>query len=157
MLLVSLNIKGMQASRLSGFTIIEVIVALGVISLFVAFFFQIYLTTESQRIGVMRRVTASDIAYTNLRKFSAKPGSLSCTSDMDLTVNANAPGTVISTAAYAFTPETVSSTLGSNATQTVLAFAPSGCAAYGTNPVKIVSKVGYGTDGEEVVHASFVN
>lgn len=146
----------MQSEHSSGFTIIETVVTLAVVALFATFFFQLYLTSESQRIAVLRRSTASDLAYTNLRKFASKPSGLTCTTDMDLSANANAPGTVISNATYSFTAETAPSILGQNVTQTVTAFAPSGCTTYSANPAKIISEVSYGTSGEKIIHAAYV-
>ncbi len=152
-----------------GFTIIEVTITLAVVALFIMFFFQMYLTMESQRLSVLRRSIASNIAYSNMRKFAAKPGIASCDiAKMDLTVNPNAPGLVLGSndnyptsnrSAYGFVAEPPDSTkvLGQNAKQTILAFAPSGCANMNTLPIKIVSKVTYGTTGEEVSHAAFLN
>lgn len=146
----------MHTTRSSGFTIIETIVTLVVVSLFMAFFFQLYIASESQRLATLRRATASDLAYTNLRKFAIKPAGLTCSADMDLSVSSTAPGTVVSNATYLFTAETTPGILGQSVTQTVTAYAPSGCATYNSNPAKLISEVGYG-NGEKVVHAAYVN
>ncbi len=56
----------------AGFTIIEVIVTLVIISLFLTLFFQLFLVSQSQRVAVMQRAAANDIAQSNLRKITAK-------------------------------------------------------------------------------------
>jgi prepilin-type N-terminal cleavage/methylation domain-containing protein len=58
--------------RQSGFTVAEMIVALVVLSLFMTLFFQLYMVSESQRLSVVRRAAASDIAMTNLKKITNK-------------------------------------------------------------------------------------
>jgi Tfp pilus assembly protein FimT len=148
----------------AGFTIVEVVVTLAVTALFLTLFFQLYLTMESQRIGVARQAQASDIAYSNLRKFTTRPGIGVCTSDMDMTVGTpqglllgDETGTVMT---YGFTAEPSDTTrgLGGNVHQTVRAFAPKGCgSAYATTPIKIESTVSYGTNGDKVTHANYVN
>lgn len=148
-------ISTMNANNAAGFTIIEMVVSLAIVALFLLFFIQLFLTTESQRISTLRRTTASDIAYSNLRKFASRPA-LACNTDMDLSATANAPGTIISTPTYSFTAETTPGVLGTGVTQVVRAYAPSGCTAYNANPVKIISEVTYGTN-EKIIHAAFVD
>ncbi len=151
----------------SGFTIIEVLVTLIVTALFLAIFFQSYLVVESQRLGVARRAKASDMAYTNLRKFSVRPSTLTCDATMDLTAAdaASKPGKLLgdetnssasTSSPYGFLAESTEGTisLGANTQQRVVAFAPNGCSDFANSPVKIVSTVTYG--GETVVHASYV-
>lgn len=152
-----INISTMRKSQSSGFTIIETIVTLAIVVLFVTFFFQLYMTTESQRLASLRRTTASDLAYTNLRKFAAKPAGLTCTAAMDLSLSSSAGGTVVSNGTYSFTAESVPAILGQNVTQVVTAYAPSGCASYNANPVKLISEVSYGSNNDKVVHAAYVN
>ena len=144
----------------SGFTIVEVVTTMAVMALFLTFFFQLYITMEKQRIAVLRRTTASDIAYSNLHKFPSKPAGLTvCDSvKMDLIAYPNAPGLILgdeTSSTYGFVPES-SKGLGANVKQSVVAYAPRGCANFATMPVKLVSKVSYGVDGEEAVRASFV-
>jgi Tfp pilus assembly protein FimT len=150
----------------SGFTIIEVIVTLGVTALFLTLFFQVFLTMESQRVSVARQALANDIAYANLRKFATRPTIAPCPDSMDLTTGdpATKPGLLIgdetgSVAAYGFVaePTDVVRKLGSNIHQSVRAFAPKGCAALATTPIKIEATVSYGSNGDKVVHATYVN
>lgn len=137
-----------------GFTIVEVVVTLVVTVMFLTAFFQTFLVMQSQRVNLSRQAKASDIAYSNLRKITTRPVGLSCDSSMDLIANASAPGKDLS--GY-FTPEpaSVTSDLGT-ITQTMKAYAPAGCSAFDTTPLKIVSTVTYGTSGDSVVHATLV-
>lgn len=145
----------------AGFTIIEVLVSLIVLALFVGFFFQMYLAMESQRVLVLRRSVASDIAYKNLRKFPARPGITmqDCTnSNMDLRTNAisASTGLVLGTQAnvtanaYGFIAENTSQ-LSTASTQRVVAYAPYGCAS---TIIQVVSSVSFGN--EEIRHVSYV-
>lgn len=136
----------------SGFTIIEVVVTLAVTALFLTFFFQMYLAMESQRISVARQALASDLAYSNLRKFTTRPAEADpCdAASMDLTGPLPNNGKDLT-----FIPEPTEG-LGSGVGQTVRAFAPKGCALFASNPVKIESTITYG-NGEKVVHASYLN
>jgi Tfp pilus assembly protein FimT len=150
-----------KQSNSSGFTIVEVIVTLAVTTLFLTLFFQVYLAMESQRIGVARQALASNIAYANLRKFTTRPAIPSCTSAMDMTTS-NPTGLLLgdeNSSSYGFVPEPASSTngLGANIHQTVKAYAPRGCTTFSTDPIKIESTVSYGNNGDQVVHASYVN
>ena len=143
-------------SKESGLTLVETLVTLLIISLFLGSLIQAYITMESQRALVARRALASDIAYSNLRKFSSRPAALTCTgSAMDLTTPGTKAGSNLSS--Y-FTGESLTS-LGTGSSQTVVAFAPGGCNGDGTYVdtfpvVKIVSTVTY--NGGSVSHATFV-
>lgn len=154
----------------SGFTIIEVIVTLALTSLFLTFFFQMYLAMESQRIGVARRAQASDLAYSNLRKFTSRPSIPCDAASMDLTAadGATKTGLLIgdetnmsTPSAYGFIAEPTSDTslLGGSVRQSVRAFAPRGCTGtnFTDNPVKLESTISYGTKGDKIVHAIYVN
>lgn len=143
-----------------GFTIVEVVVTLAVITLFVTFFFQMYMMMESQRILVIRRAAASDIAYKNLRKFPASPGlATACASSgMDLT-KPNPTGLTLgdesnktTASPYGFIAEDTTS-LGTGATQRVAAYAPYGC---GSNVVKIISTITFGANNETISHVSYI-
>jgi Tfp pilus assembly protein FimT len=151
----------------AGFTIVEVMVTLAMTALFLTFFFQMYLAMESQRIGVARQALASDIAYTNLRKFTKIPSSLTCSSSMDLVANSSATGFSLGTQTdwqtpniWGFQAESPASTkqLGSTSTQSIKAFAPKGCSGttINGNLVKIESTVTYGANNDKVVHASYI-
>lgn len=139
-----------------GFTIVEVVVTLVVTSLFLAFFFQMYLMGESQRLVLARQSTASNIAYANLRKITARDDVVAiapCNSTTDLTANSTAPGTAITSL---ITPEsTTNSGLNGTITQTIKAYYPKGC---GSNmPIKIEATTSYGSPQESVVHATYIN
>ena len=56
----------------AGFTVVEVVVTLVIISLFLTLFFQLFLVSQSQRVAVIQRAAANDIAQSNLRKITAK-------------------------------------------------------------------------------------
>lgn len=154
--------------RTDGFTVVEVIVTLIVLSLFLFAFFQAYLALESQRIGVARQAAASDIAYSNLNKVTSRPSQLTeqlCNDNaaaMDLTSGnpSTKPGldlTAAGNGGYILEPTAdIQKILGGNAGQQLRAFAPSGCTDFDNKPVKIVSTVSFGTNGDKVVHASYV-
>ena len=150
-----------------GFTIIETIVTLGVMSVFLILFFQVYFSSESQRIGVIRRAAAEDIASTNLSKFTKKadlPSSTPvCTSTASSqnnpTTNANAAGSDIPAttgsppAAPHWIKEPEESPLKDNETDQFLkVLYPKGC---GSGPVTVISIVTYGS--ESVRRAAIIN
>ena len=157
-----------------GFTIVEVIVTLVVTSLFIWFFFQSYIVMESRRIAVAQRAIASDVAYTNLQKFSIRTPLMNdkaiCNNaTMDITTTnaqtkdglllGNESNTTL-TSIYGFMAETGDAVakLSNPVKQTVLAYATHGCAGdnFTEYPLMIVSKVKYGNNNEEVSHASFI-
>lgn len=146
----------------AGFTLVEVLVTTVVVSLFIFGFFQVYTVLESQRINVARQAYASDVAYSNLRKVASRPAGLTvtqCNDYMDMLSSnpANKVGLDLTGVGYTLEPDVnVKKSLGSAATQTLLAFAPSGCSNLATAPIKIVSTVTFGTSGDKVTHASFV-
>lgn len=160
--------------EMNGFTIVEVIVTLVVTSLFIWFFFQSYLVMESQRVTVAQRALASDIAYTNLKKFSIRTPLMNdktrcndTTMDITTTNAENKDGLLLGnetnntiTSLYGFMAETGEATakLESPVKQTVLAYATHGCADdnFTDYPLMIISKVTYGTNNEEVSHASYI-
>lgn len=122
-----------------------------------------YQVLESQRILVDKRARANDIAMTNLSKVTTRPAALtqsvcnSNASNMDLTTGNPATEPGLDITQYGYTLESTSSVqaaLGPGASQTLVAYAPSGCANFDTNPVKIVATVSYGAD--KVTHATYV-
>ena len=155
----------------SGFTLIEVVTTLFVVSLFLAFFFQLTITAQKQRSAVEKRSIAADIAYSNLKKFPQRPSTLTCTAgdDMDQSTagSESKPGRLIGSsvpaenpATFNFSPEpsNVVSRLGTYSKQTVRAFAPQGCASPDA-PIRIESVVLYGdteATAERIVHAAFI-
>lgn len=154
-----------------GFTIVEVVVTLALTSLFLIFFFQMYMATESQRINVARQAQASDIAYSNIRKITSRPTGLTCdAAKMDLTASdgATKPGLLIgdqtnvgapSVFKFLAEPETVTKGLGGSVEQIMKVYAPRGCSgtAFADNPIKLESTVIYGAKREKVVHAVYID
>ena len=146
----------------AGFTVVEMIVSTIIVSLFLTLFFRTYLLMESQRIAVARQAKASDIAYSNLRKFTTRPAGLTCDSSMESGGTGKLLGNQTNTttsSAYGFIaePTSVTQSLGSGSTQEVRAFTTGTCATFAANPVKIVSTVTYENNRDQVVHASFVD
>ncbi len=161
----------LQSSTASGFTIVEIIVTLAMVSLFLTFFFQMYLAMESQRIAVARQAQASDLAYSNLRKITSRPAGLPCdAAKMDLSAadGATKAGLLLgdqtnvstpSSFGFLAEPEAATKSLGGNVQQLIKAYAPRGCSgtAFTDNPVKIESIVIYGPRADKVVHAVYIN
>lgn len=155
----------------NGFTIVEIVVTLALTSLFLMFFFQMYLATESQRINVARQAQASDIAYSNLRKITARPAGITCdAAKMDLTATdgATKPGLLIgdqtnmstpSVFGFVAEPEPAIKGLGGNVEQIMKVYAPRGCdgTAFADNPIKLESTVMYGPNREKVTHAIYID
>lgn len=168
-----------------GFTIVEMIVTLVVMSLFLTMFFQVYSTNESQRLAVARRAAAYDIATSNLSKISSKAGfyavPYACDSSASgnknnlqikpalvdgggSTIATNSPGGSPTWAAAAATPgatdgiapESITDTvLPAGTTQELKVLYPQGC--FPDKPITIVSIVSYGSGSESVQRAAFVN
>ena len=150
-----------------GFTIAELLVTVVVTSIVLIMFFWAYVTATYQRVNVARQAAASDIAYSNLKKFTTKPIVI-CDDSMDLTAAGSATKTgkllgddtnATTTSTYGFiaeSPTELKNRLGAGASQKVVAFAPDGCTNFNGKPMKIESTVTYGTDGEKVIHASYV-
>lgn len=147
-----------------GFTVVEILVTTVITALFLGLLFQAYMTMEYQRINVARQAKASDIALSNLKKFTVRPSgamTITCDPSMDLVASASAPGKLIgneSLTTYGFNPEPTDSMkrLGKDAKQTVTAFAPQGCAIFDSSPIKITSTVTFGDQGDKVVHVGYI-
>lgn len=144
-------------SSASGFTIVETIVTLIVISIFLTGFFQAYMLMTAQRIKVARQAAASDMAYTNLRKVIARPTGLTCNATTGHVLLSSTNGT--NDASRIYTAED-DRNLGEARTQTVTAYPTTDCANFANDPVKIVSTVVFDKNkpgGEvSVVHASYI-
>lgn len=166
----------------AGFTIVEVIVTLVVISLFLTLFFQLFLVSQSQRVAVLQRAAANDIAQNNLRKISKKtqiPAAGACDPSTAGASNKNnylrnptldpSAGSIIvaeddgdintpqwGVGAGIPTKESIAGTGLPIATtkQTLLVSYPRGCTTL--MPAKIISIVTYGA-GESVVRAGYAN
>lgn len=161
-----------------GFTITEVIVTLGVLSLFVILLFQLYTMNVSQSRSTMLYAAANDIAQSNLRKISAKnfipPATTACDDTTDGAGNPNngaknsalnpdpttnvdpATGSEISWSS-SLTPESINNTtLPSSTTQELRVVYPVGCNP--NMPARILSIVTYGTESsQKVVRSEYVN
>ena len=160
-----------------GFTIAEVLVTLGILSLFLALFFQTYMLSMSQKNTVILRAVANDIAQSNLRKISTKadiPSSGVCdnspggSNQNNVQINSNAPGSVFARGTAAdpapsgepnpwtgnLAPEQTSgSGLPASTVQSLSVLYPKGCNS--AMPAEIISTVSYGT--ESIVHAIYIN
>ncbi len=148
----------------TGFTIAEMIVTLVVLSLFLAFLFQAYMLSSSQKNSAVFRTVANDIAQSNLRKIikradipttGACDDSLGTGNTNNLLRNVNAPGTVFASGSSwpsPLAPESLTGTiLPSSTTQSLTVIYPQGCNSL--MPAKILSTVTYGS--EVVVHATY--
>lgn len=143
-----------------GFTIVETIVTLVVLSIFLTGFFQAYMLMTTQRVKVARQAAASDMAYTNLRKVLSRPAGLLCDASSGHTLLSTKPptnGTNDGPRIYTAENDQI---LGEAREQTVVAYPTAGCADFATHPVKIVSTVIFDKNkpgGEvKVVHASYI-
>lgn len=140
--------------KAAGFTTIELLITLFVGFAFIATFFQLFTIIDQSVAESRRQATASNLAYSNLRKFSTRPGGFDCSGTAsntltNLTIRRWAPGQVI----YNPPPGEFEGLPGT-VTQEVRAYAPAGCGP--DMPVKIQSTVRYG-DNKEVSHATYVN
>lgn len=132
-----------------GFSAVELLATLLIGSIMILAFYQIYVVITQGNATAKREAVASDIAYSNLRKYTVRP-SFTCDTNTDLVANANAPGQVLSTTTTATHPD-----LPGPVVESVRVFAPRGCdAAY---PVKIESRIEFGTPAKRVIHATYIN
>lgn len=169
-----------------GFTIVEVVVTLSILSLFLGLFFVMYMTSLSQSRSTIIRAAADDIAQSNLRKVANKNSIPSSTDVCDNTTTGSTnpnnaainialspdaatntdpmAGSEIAMVAHTATPpantimaESLNNTgLPASTTQRLLIVYPRGCNT--SMPAKILSIVTYGpTDSEQVVHAAYIN
>lgn len=140
----------------SGFTIVEVLVSIVVLSIFITSGLQYFRAIELQRTLLTDKGIASDLAYTNLNKFPNLPSTLTtCASSINLET-ANGGGSFNN-----FTEETTTtypnlSLLGSNVTQSVVAYPVDGCngTAFNSNVLRVESTVTY--TGGSVKKVAFV-
>jgi prepilin-type N-terminal cleavage/methylation domain-containing protein len=142
-------------NRGAGFTIVEVIITIAVMSIFLTFLYQAFLVGQSQQLATIRLGAANDLAQTNLRKITDR-SQISVTCDAttgpsntnNLVLNASAAGSDIT-----FTPEsTLPPSLPTTTTQQMKVQYPQGCAK--TMPAKVMSIVTYGL--ETIVRVSYV-
>ena len=152
-----------------GFTVVEMIVTIIVLSLFVTMFFQMFIVSDSRRVNVTRRSAADDISRSNLRKITTKAtleavGGADCdvtigTSNVNnLQENPNAAGSTIAWLPGTFDSEVTTGTiLPSDTTQTLVVKYPQGCDP--DMPAQILSSVTFngGSGTERVVHVAYIN
>ena len=173
--------------RQTGFTIVEVTVALGILAMFLTIFFQLWLTIESQRVLVLQRAAAHDIASTNLNKYTNKSSinTVGCNSTNDLTVTANREDANFrGTRLTSFDPsengdgkvrvkETVTAPLPAEVAadasesdrlnpkkgtlQSIYVFYPRGCDGTSPTGVRSVVEFSHGSLEEKVEHVIFVD
>jgi prepilin-type N-terminal cleavage/methylation domain-containing protein len=146
----------------SGFTIVEIIITLAVMSIFLILFFQTYLANIAQQNAIILRSAADDIAVTNLKKVPTRSsgllGSVTCDtgtpSANDLTAVPPGTGTVINLTGTAYEEKRTGTGLPASTTQTLTVLYPQGCTPPGTVPIEIISTVTYGS--ESVKHATYI-
>ena len=140
-----------------GFTIVEVIVTLVVVSLFLTMMFQSFFALESQRLTVVRQARSAEIAYSNLRKVTGR-------SIIETLCRTNGGADLLaatSPSGYSPYPD-LASTLGTGAGQQLMAYPTAGCNTDGTfpddKPIRIESTVWFLKNGErtEAVHAGLI-
>lgn len=150
-------------SRETGFTTIELIVTVLVTASFIASISQMISFVGGVALDAHRQEVASNLAYNNMRLYangSLLPTWFSCIGDegtettppySDGKAHPSATGQelITSSASVEGLPNPV--------TQTVRAVAPYGCGSSASGmPIRIVSKVTYGSPTKEVVHATYV-
>lgn len=164
-----------------GFTITELLVTLVIMSIFLVFFIQAYMTAQAQQVDVKQRAAANSIAQSNLQKISSRTLIPATTTACDSSssspnnpianssLNSETAGSIIATTETSdatapkwtgsgspdsgLAKETVNlSALPPNVVQKMIVQYPRGCES--TMPAKIISTVAYGT--ESISHVAFV-
>jgi prepilin-type N-terminal cleavage/methylation domain-containing protein len=142
------NIIKIDSSE-NGFSVVELLITLIVGALFIMAFYQIYVVVIQGNAIAKQEATASDIAYSNLQRYTTRP-TFTCDSNTNLLANTNAPGQIISKVTTQDPPH-----LNGPLVETVKVYAPRGCdTAY---PVKIESIAEYGSPARKVIHSTYVN
>lgn len=137
-----------------GFTIVETLITLIIAVIFVLAINTIFITVIRATSSTSSRAVASNLAYSNLRKYAyagATPSWFKCDSNSDLQLNKNALGQSLEGGNI----DSSQTSLPQPVKYTVTAYSPYGCAASGA-PVLVRSQVVYGPDNLSVVHATFV-
>lgn len=137
------NLYRTKKSKEKGFTIVEVLVTVIIVTLFVATFFQTYIVMETQRINVSRQAIASDVALSALKLITTPNSSWDCASSAPIrneTLN-------------------TSPSIGEGSKLEVFVSGPNGCTGTGNKDyvggvVKVESKVTY--SGGVITHATYV-
>ncbi len=150
----------------AGFTAIELLITIIVAALFAISFYQLFIAVNQSSAAARNRATASDLAYSYLRKYASAgitPDDWSpkfvCSSASgssntnDRSVNANATGTIL--ASGSLTPDTTGLPLP--ITYSVVALAIYGCAGTNLNkPIRVESTVTFGPQNTAIKHATYV-
>lgn len=165
--------------REEGFTVVEMIVTLVIVSLFLGVFFQTFFTSQDQQATVSRMAAATNIVQANLNKITEKnyipDTTTECldtpSSPNNPLTNASAQGSIIATNATTgqttptwadagMTSELLDNTNLANDTtvQTLKILYPQGCDDH--LPAQVISIVTYITENgsqETVTHAAYIN
>lgn len=159
----------------NGFSVAEVIIAITIASVFAVSAFQLTTGISAVSVEASSRVTASNMAYNNMRKFAngQKPFWFTCIGDesatewpssspayngpySDAKTFPAATGQVL----YTTTSSTPINRLPAPIVQTVVAIAVYGCGESGSGePIRVQSQVTYGPVGRQrtVTHATYVS
>ena len=146
-----------SSSSQRGFTIIEVIITLALVSVLLTVIFQSYIVLESQRIATVRQARSSEIAYSNLRKVTSR-SSINNLCQVSGGTDLLATGSPSGYTAY---PD-ITKTLGTGSGQQLIVYPTAGCDTGGIfpngNPVRVESKVWFLRNGlrTESVHANLI-
>lgn len=140
-----------NANLQAGFTVVEMMVTIVVGAMYAMVFSGLYVVVSAQTSAANQRAVASDLAYSNLRKYhtTVAPAWFVCDANSDLITYPSATGQVLMNSAV-----TGLANIQPPVQQAVKAFAPQGCGAQ--MPVKVVSTVTYGASSRTVTHATYV-
>lgn len=151
-----------SSTKQAGASLIEVVVTLMLLSLYAVLILQLFVANERQRVALEQRNAATMIAYSNLRKITSK-AQIPTGAPYDCTLATGAGANNLVARSDAEGVELLGTSLVSpEATPTLLQSAqqrlyltyPQGCDAQ--LPIRLVSKVTYGSPSREVVHATYV-
>lgn len=152
-----MNTQPTLSDHQRGFTIIEVIITLAVVSVLLTVIFQSYLVLESQRVATVRQARSVEIAYSNLRKVISRSSInnlCQASGGTDLLATGSPSG-------YTAYPD-ITKTLGTGSGQQIMIYPTAGCDTGGIfpngNPIRVESKVWFLRNSQrtESVHASLI-
>jgi len=145
-----------------GFTAVEMLVTIVVAAIFATSFYMLFTTVNSASASARSNATASDLAYSYLRKYasaSSTPTWFVCSTASgssntnDSVINSNATGQVLEN----ITMTTAESNLPSPIVVKVTALATYGCNGDNVKkPIRIESQVTYGPQSTVVDHVTYV-
>lgn len=145
-----------------GFTAVELLVTIIVAAMFTVTLYQLLISVNSVSTAARNQATASDIAYSNLRKYasaSSTPTWFTCSTASgasntnDVTVNPDATGSTL----ISGTLTTSASDLPGPISYSVKALATYGCeGANDGKPIRVQSIVTYGPQSTVVKHTTLV-